>query len=103
MSQRLIVGAGDVADIARRLLAAWEGGHDALFEDALRSLDELSRLQGRHAGHALLDSLEAERMEALESAVELLRERTRFQPEIRAAVHILEHLANPPLCLAQVG
>lgn len=44
------------------------------------------------------DALEAERMEVLESVVETLQSRTKLPPEkVRAAVRLLEHLAQAPL------
>jgi hypothetical protein len=100
MIQRLGVSGVDVAAVAASVLTAWNGGHDGIFEDALRGVDELSRRRRNlDRMRRPFDALEAERLEALESAVESLREHRAIQAEIRAAVHILEHLANPPLCL----
>ena len=99
MSQRRGAGKEDVANVARSILAAWEAGHVGMIESALGDLQDLSE----RSGFRPFDSLEAERIEALECAVESLRARSPRQSEIRAAVHILNHLANPPLCLAQVS
>lgn len=77
----------DVAGAASQLLSAWKNGQRLNLEDW--------RTRG-------LNALETERMEVLESVVESLQKRERLSSDrLRAAVRLLEHLAEAPVRLAQ--
>ena len=78
--------SSSVAIAASHLLSAWKNG-ERLSLDEWRM--DARRMQG-------LDALETERMEVLESVVESLQGNRQLSSDrLRAAVRLLEHLANP--------
>ena len=91
-----VSGQGEVATIAGRILHAWNDGQGISLQR------ELGRAEGLNPKADSLTSLEMERMEVLESAIETLRRhqvpsRSAVEAsgdQVRAAVRLLEHLAN---------
>ena len=76
-----------VAGTASQVLSAWKNGQ-RLTLDAWRAHD--------------LNALETERMEVLESVVESLQKQDELSSDrVRAAVRLLEHLAQTPSAAAQ--
>jgi len=81
MVLRQLTQPGDVAGAASQVLNAWKNGWCLDLQD-WRDLD--------------LNALETERMEVLESVVESLQKQEKLSSHrLRAAVRLLEHLANP--------
>ena len=76
-----------VAGTASQVLSAWKNGQ------------RLSLQEWRDQD---LNALETERMEVLESVVESLQKHEKLSSErVRAAVRLLEHLANTPAVQGQ--
>jgi len=75
------------AGTASQVLSAWKNGQRLILQD-WRAQD--------------LNALETERMEVLESVVESLQKHEKLSSDkVRAAVRLLEHLANAPAALVQ--
>jgi hypothetical protein len=76
-----------VSGTASQVLSAWKNGHCPSLQD-WRTQD--------------LNALETERMEVLESVVESLQKRDKLSSDrLRAAMRLLEHLAEAPAGVAQ--
>jgi hypothetical protein len=76
-----------VAGTASQVLIAWKSGQRPSLDD-WRTQD--------------LNALETERMEVLESVVESLQKQDKLSSDrLRAAVRLLEHLAEGPASLPQ--
>ena len=81
-----LTGRQDAANIAGRVLVAWRSGATVDFEKHLaRSINLMPQYRS-------LDTYEMEKLEALQGALECLKELPHTR--VSAAIRVLEHLAK---------